>query len=141
MRKLKGYWILILIALSLVVVLTIAINGFKKANPGFGLKASMEGLTKKNLTRLVPAVEMYKMINGKYPDSLQQVNYAKDPSDIIDTKLFPKNGPVILYYKNMGDTYQLFSTGFDNIPYTVDDVHPDFSAIDTTKLGITLKRK
>ena len=46
---------------------------------------------------------------------------------------------LILYYKNMGDKYQLFSTGFDNIPYTADDVHPDFSAIDTTKLGITLK--
>lgn len=141
MRKLKGYWILIFITFLLVMVLITVINGFKKANPGFGLKASMEGLTKKNLTRLVPAVEMYKIINGKYPDSIQQANYAKEPIDILDTKPSPNKKPVILYYKNMGDKYQLFSTGFDNIPYTVDDVHPDFSAIDTTKLGITLKGK
>lgn len=79
------------------------------------------------LTTLVKHIEFYKIENGKYPDSLQQLEnkneiiFLEDPTQIQKQK---KNKTNYFNYKNLGDKYLLFSSGNDGIPNTKDDIYP-----------------
>ena len=76
------------------------------------------------LNSLVKEIEFYKSQNGKYPDSLKQLEnqnqmiFLNDPTQ-------SKIGVHYYNYKNLGEKYQLFSSGSDQIPNSNDDIFPD----------------
>lgn len=92
------------------------------------------------LNGVVKELEFYKLKNGSYPDSLEQLPRNSDIFSIYDPLLSRRPGTknTKFYYKKRGDTYILFSSGIDRIPNTKDDIYPtetlnNISKTDTTK--------
>ena len=79
------------------------------------------------LDSLQAKVEIYKDYSGDYPDSLMELKKIF-PTLIIEDPLLEANdmgtGRKNYYYLKKGDTYTLFSSGIDRIPYTKDDLYP-----------------
>jgi hypothetical protein len=95
-------------------------------------------LSLKQLNAVIPYIEFYKLKNNDYPTSLEQLSKA-------DSSVFPliqdplliwnnAKGTTNFYYKQMGDTYTLFSAGIDMMPGTKDDIYPILT-IDSSKTG------
>ncbi|MDE3182806.1 MAG: type II secretion system protein GspG [Bacteroidota bacterium] len=92
------------------------------------------------LNGLVKELEFYKLKNGSYPDSLEQLPRNHDIFSIHDPLLSRRPGTkdTKYNYRKTGDTYILFSSGIDRIPNTKDDIYPtetlnNISKTDTTK--------
>jgi hypothetical protein len=95
-------------------------------------------LTQMQINTLVKEIEFYKVQNGVYPDSLQQLNIKNDFAvSIYDPMLGDKKQGIYNYHK-IGNKYTLFSSGFDEIPNTADDIYP---TVDTTNTGLIVKRR
>ena len=93
-------------------------------------------MTKSNLNDLVKKIEFYKLQNDHYPDSLKQVD--DDHMTFMYESMHPSfgsNKAVLFNYKRIGNKYTLFSSGFDGIPHTKDDVYPTIDVSDTSKFG------
>jgi hypothetical protein len=92
------------------------------------------------LNDLVKSVEFYKLQNGAYPDSLQQIE-TKDSFISIDDPLqtFKNKKTVTYHYQLKGKKYLLFSVGKDGKPNTADDIYPTLTSADTSKLGFIRK--
>lgn len=88
------------------------------------------------LNSLVKNVEFYKLQNGQYPDSLQQLLKDDKFAPINDAIQIDKHRQNTYYnYEKVGDKYLLFSSGQDGIPNTADDLYPVFSSKDSSKIG------
>ncbi len=73
-------------------------------------------------------IEFFKLQNGQYPDSLEQLQKEDEFVMIVDPLKATSGGTIIYFnYKNLGDTYLLFSSGIDGIPNTNDDILPKVS--------------
>jgi len=90
---------------------------------------------------LVKNVEFYKLQNGNYPDSLQQIETKDSFTSIYDPlsskKLTDKQEP--FHYTRKGNRYLLFSVGQDGKANTADDIYPNLTNADTSKLGFIRK--
>ena len=106
---------------TVIVYSSLFYVGFKS---DFGKKA-WEEHAQMQLNTLVKHIEYYKLENGKYPDSLQQLEstneviFLNDPTQSMNT---------YYNYKNLGDNYLLFSSGTDRIPNTEDDIFPKINS-------------
>jgi hypothetical protein len=89
------------------------------------------------LNTLVKNIEFYKLQHGQYPDSLKQL--------LDDDKLAPINdaaqgmktkGNLYYNYERMGDQYLLFSSGQDGLANTKDDLFPQTTITDSSKIGL-----
>ncbi len=93
------------------------------------------------LNDLVKSVEFYKLQNGAYPDSLQQIDTKGSFTIIYDPlsskKLTDNQQP--FHYSKKGNKYLLFSVGEDGKPNTSDDIYPTLTNADTSKLGFIRK--
>ena len=89
------------------------------------------------LNTIVTRIEFYKLQNGTYPDSLQQIlQYDSTFTSITDPVSAKGFQQQALYnYEKMKDKYRLFSSGIDKIPNTADDIYP---SLDTIKTGLLL---
>ncbi len=100
-------------------------------------KSGFKELLQKELNNLVKEIEFYKMENGKYPDSLQQLTkdnpqiFIYDPIQTNQSKTNNK-----FQYQNLGKQYRLFSSGIDGIPNTNDDLYPQISEKIIDKVGL-----
>ena len=98
-------------------------------------------LAEQQLGQLVQSIEFYKVANGDYPTSLQQLQEAvgekttifiHDPTDV---KIV--TGPRYFYYELVGtDRYYLRSVGPDGQPLTADDIVPTVNNALLPKLGL-----
>lgn len=72
-------------------------------------------------------LEIYKIKNGHYPESLLELK-AQYPRLIITDPLLERNSEahkqLYFYYHLNGEKYILFSSGIDCIPNTADDIFP-----------------
>jgi hypothetical protein len=105
------------------------------------VKDGFANIAQIQLNDLVKDIEFYKLQNGTYPDSLQQIQ-TKDSFTSIDdpTQAFNGNKKSITYqYRRKGNKYLLFSVGKDGKPNTSDDIYPNLSNADTSKLGFIRK--
>jgi len=93
--------------------------------------------SKDNLNSLVKEIEFYKIQNGIYPDSLQQIDTKGSLTNIYDPLLSGQKNRIFNYHK-IGAKYTLFSSGEDQKPNTADDIYP---TIDTTHIGLIIKVK
>lgn len=95
------------------------------------------------MNTLIKSIEFYKVENGAYPDSLEQIRATDNTIMIIDPIL--NGSPVInkhmFYYKKAGTKYSLFSAGVDREPYTNDDIFPSSNFFDSSKTGLIHPQK
>jgi len=89
------------------------------------------------MNNLVKDIEFYKIQHGSYPKSLYVLDSYKiiDQTQVGESKSKNKN----FNYKLIGDKYLLFSSGIDRIPNTSDDIYPDISVVDSSKVGYLKK--
>jgi hypothetical protein len=86
------------------------------------------------LNSLVKNIEFYKLQNGEYPDSLEQLLENDKTLLIYDPVSARAFGDQKKYnYYKFNDHYTLFSSGIDMIEKTGDDIFPN---IDTSKTGL-----
>jgi hypothetical protein len=86
------------------------------------------------LNSLVRDIEFYKIQNGQYPDSLEEL-LQNNKLLLIDDPLSAKAfGQKKKYnYRKANNHYILFSSGIDRIENTDDDIFP---SVDTAKTGL-----
>lgn len=103
---------------TVILYSTLFYVGFKSdfGKKGWECHAQME------LNTLVKHIEFYKLENGQYPDSLQQLERNDEFVFIWDPTQSAKTN---YNYKNLDDKYLLFSSGTDGIPNTDDDIFPN----------------
>ncbi|MEM6711684.1 MAG: type II secretion system protein GspG [Pseudomonadota bacterium] len=92
------------------------------------------------VTELVPRIELYKLQNGQYPESIEEIQESGlsgaftssiDPSrSTSDT-----NEATFFYQRNGDDTYHLFGLGADGLPFTDDDLLPEIETVDGSQIG------
>lgn len=87
-------------------------------------------ITKERLNTVIKDIEYYKMEYGIYPDSLAQLNSFQiyDPAQSFTEKIRT------FIYRVDGEKYLLFSSGYDGIENTSDDIYPEISP--TSKVGL-----
>ena len=93
------------------------------------------------LNSLVKNIEFYKLEHGQYPDNLLQL--------LNDDKLAPINDAAqglstkensYYNYEKIGDKYSVFSSGQDGIPNSKDDLFPQITITDSSKIGLIKQR-
>lgn len=136
--KYKDKWLVLIgigsIAFTVAVYGTLFYVGFKS---DFG-KGQFAQISKMELNTLVKQVEFYKIQNGLYPDSLQQLQEKDEFINIHDPLMNNRKNDLYNYHR-VGNKYTLFSSGIDGIPNTSDDIYPSIK-IDTNKMGLIIKR-
>lgn len=94
---------------------------------------------------LIPAIEMYKLTKGQYPDSLKELQESAPIGKYINV-YEPSMGQThvelkYFYYERIGqDHYYLRSVGPDGQPFTADDVIPHIPVGPNSKVGILVER-
>ena len=101
-------------------------------------------LSETNLTALVPAIEFYRIQNGKYPDSLEDLQKSQpenstvfvfDPTDIKAAK----QSRYFYYEVPDKDHYYLLGVGPDGQPFTSDDQYPTVKSTTEGTIGFLKK--
>ena len=84
--------------------------------------------SKKKINKLAQEIELFKLQEGRYPESLIELQNKNNLVDIDDPLLFYSHGKkasILFSYENFGTKYKLFSKGVDQISNTLDDIYPD----------------
>jgi len=92
---------------------------------------------KKWMREILDEIELYKLSNSSYPDSLRQLISSNAHIHLLDP--IQQVNPEIdqyFFYKKDSLKYYLFSKGFDGIPFTKDDIMPNLSGINIDKIGL-----
>lgn len=96
------------------------------------------------LNDLIKDVEFYKLKNGVYPDSLEQLQNLSNNEVVFvyDPMLFSRPGAKQkkFNYHKIGNKYTLFSSGLDKMPGTPDDIYPSVALSDSSKIGLIIKQ-
>lgn len=98
---------------------------------------NLRPLMQMQLNNVVKSIEFYKLENGQYPDSLQQLVTDDNFVPIYEHpgKAIWKQ-PSLYNYNKVGDKYTLFSSGPDGIANTKDDYYPETKGGDSSKIGL-----
>lgn len=139
--KYKDKWLVIIGTAGLV--LTIGVYAYLSNQMKFG-EDSGQGFSQIShwqLNTLMKDIEFYKLQNGVYPDSLQQIHKTDGMTGIDDPMLMRKGVKknTKYTYGKVGDKYYLFSVGMDGIANTPDDIYPTITITDSTKFGLIRK--
>jgi hypothetical protein len=105
------------------------------------VRTGFSEIAQTEVNELVKNVEFYKLQNGTYPDSLQQLDTKGSFTNIYDPLSSAKIGDnaTPFRYSKKGNKYLLFSVGRDGKPNTADDIYPTLTNADTSKLGFIKK--
>jgi hypothetical protein len=95
------------------------------------------------LNSLVKDVELYKLVRGTYPGSLEELKTSLPPQSLIVIEdpinaLRHGSRTKLFYYRVVGERYYLRSVGNDEQPFTPDDVIPQLDPAATAKFGLLL---
>lgn len=79
---------------------------------------------KVRMQEVVNVLNRYKVKEGTYPDSLEQLIALDRLAPIDDLFLLrrPRASKTTFFYERKADTFVLFSTGLDRLAFTKDDV-------------------
>jgi hypothetical protein len=103
-------------------------------------------LAQSSINSLVPAIEFYKVQNGEYPASLEQLQKSL-PKDGFVSVFDPSavqltDKPRYFFYERVGnENYYLRGLGTDGKPFTADDIVPQIPKTPGGKLGLLTERK
>lgn len=135
--KYKDKWLSIIGAAGIVWTIIFYATLFYAGKNATVFRKGFEGIAQMQLNSLVKNIEYYKLIHGQYPDSLKQLKNddkfvsIDDPSQGMSAK-----GAVFYNYEKMGDQYLLFSSGQDGLPHTKDDLFPQVTTAERSKIGL-----
>jgi hypothetical protein len=94
-------------------------------------------ISQMQLNSLTKNIEFYKLQHGQYPDSLQQLLEDDKLAPITDAiQLSQRRAGINYNYQRIDDKYLLFSSGKDGIPNTQDDLIPQITVSDSSKIGL-----
>jgi len=135
--KYKDKWLSIIgasgIAWTIIVYSTLFYTGTH--SPIF--KKGFEDISQMQLNSLIKNIEFYKLVHGHYPDNLQQLLEDDKLTPIYDAAQGMNTKENSYYnYQKSGDRYLLFSSGQDGIPNTKDDLFPQVTITDSSKIGL-----
>ena len=139
--KYKDKWLSIIGATGILWTIIVYSTLFYAGTHASVFRKGFEEISQMQLNSLVKNVEYYKLIHGQYPDNLKQL--------LEDDKLAPINDAVqsmkikgnsYYNYEKIGDRYSLFSSGQDGIPNTKDDLFPQVTITDSSKIGLIRSR-
>jgi hypothetical protein len=99
-------------------------------------KESNKLMSQNFLNDLVKEVEFYKLENGQYPDSLQQLKTKDEFISIYDPIHSMGSENSVFGYERRENYYNLYSSGYDGIPNTEDDFYPEVSKKLIGKIGL-----
>ena len=93
------------------------------------------------ITSLVSEIELYKIQNGKYPETLETFHKALPENSIVfvfdPTHVAMDGQQRYFYYELVDDShYYLLGVGADEKPYTNDDVLPNIDIKKNSKIGL-----
>lgn len=101
------------------------------------IKDSFEEISQMQLNSLVKNIEYYKLTHGQYPDRLEQLRDDDKFAPINDAAQgMNTKGEVFYNYEKIGDKYSLYSSGQDGKPNTKDDLFPQVTIADSSKIGL-----
>jgi len=141
LSKYKDKWFIFIglggIAFNMFVFLFI----FYHFNLGIKIQSAFVPYSQTQLNTVMKEVEFYKIKNGVYPDSLEQLQNDNSLSLIYDPL---RNKEEVdksceYNYRKVGNHYYLFSSGVDGIPNTKDDFYPQIAKNDSSKFGLIRK--
>ena len=99
-------------------------------------KKGFENISQMQLNSLVKNIEFYKLSHGQYPDRLEQLRDDDKLAPINDAAQGMNIKEIAYYnYEKIGEKYVLFSSGQDGIPHTTDDLFPQVTITDSSKIG------
>ena len=137
----KDKWLSIIGAAGILWTIIVYSTLFYAGTHASAFTKGFEDISQMQLNSLVKNVEYYKLTHGQYPDSLKQL--------LDDDKLAPINdaaqgmntkGNSYYNYEKIGDKYSLFSSGQDGILNTKDDLFPQVTITDSSKIGLIKHR-
>lgn len=135
--KYKDKWLSIIGAVGILWTILVYSTLFYAGTHASVFKKGFEDISQMQLNSLVKNIEFYKLEHGRYPDNLKQL--------LDDDKLAPINdaaqgmntkGESYYNYEKIGDKYLVFSSGQDGIPKTKDDLFPQITITDSSKIGL-----
>jgi hypothetical protein len=135
--KYKDNWLSIIGAAGILWTIIVYSTLFYAGTHASIFTKGFEDISQMQLNTLVKNIEFYKLQHGQYPDSLKQL--------LDDDKLAPINdaaqgmktkGNLYYNYERMGDQYLLFSSGQDGLANTKDDLFPQTTITDSSKIGL-----
>jgi hypothetical protein len=101
-------------------------------------------MSQTSLNSLVPVVEFYKIQNGHYPESLDELQKSLPKNGFTSIYDFGSsfgNTPRKFYYElSDADHYYLRAVGPDGEPFTNDDLVPQIAFTPGSKIGLLLER-
>lgn len=135
--KYKDKWLSIIGAAGIVWTIIVYSTLFYAGTHMSVFKKGFVDISQMQLNSLVKNIEFYRLQYGQYPDSLQQLR--------DDDKLAPIDDPVqglqikessYYNYRKVGDKYSLSSSGQDGVANTKDDLFPQITISDSSKIGL-----
>ncbi|MEO6151170.1 MAG: hypothetical protein ABIN95_11670 [Mucilaginibacter sp.] len=131
----KDKWLIAIGAFG--IVFTVAIYGalFYASTSSFVADKGWSQLSQHQLNSLIRDVEFYKLENGEYPDSLTQLEKGNPLVGINDPVQGLNSGSNTYIYERVNGKYLLFSPGIDGKANTKDDLYPQITITDTSKIG------
>jgi len=139
--KYKDKWLSIIGAAGIIWTIVVYSSLFYATTHASIFTKGFEDISQMQLNSLVKNIEFYKLEHKQYPDSLKQL--------LNDDKLAPINdaiggirtkGNSFFNYERIDDKYSLFSSGQDGIPNTKDDLFPQITITDSSKIGLIRHR-
>lgn len=139
--KYKDKWLSIIGAAGILWTIVAYSTLFYAGTHASVFKEGFQDMSQMQLNSLVKNIEYYKLTHGQYPDSLQQILKDDKLAVINDVAQGMKIKEISYYnYKKIGDKYSLFSSGQDGIPNTKDDLFPQVTITDSSKIGLIRHR-
>lgn len=135
--KYKDKWMVMIGAFGVIFTIAVYSTLFYEIKNGSGFKKGFAEISKMQLVEVVKSIEFYKLQNGHYPDSLPQLLDGDKLTPINDASQVSRlKSHSYFHYKRVGEKYILFSSGDDGIPNTKDDLYPEISIPDSSKIGL-----
>ncbi len=134
--KYKDKWLAIIGIAGILFTVGVYSFLFYYMKHGELAKKGFADISQMQLNALVKDIEFYKLQNGQYPDSLKQL-LAEDKMAFIEDpiQLVQERKNLLYNYGKVGNNYFLFSSGQDGIPKTKDDLFPQITISDSSKIG------
>ena len=135
--KYKDKWLTIIGAFGIIWTIAIYSALFFFGQYSSSARQAFVEISKMQMNMLVKDIEFYKLSHGQYPDNLQQLQKGTQPVPIVDpAQGFNMKEDAVYNYERVGDKYRLYSSGRDGIPGTKDDLFPEVTITDSSKIGL-----
>jgi len=134
--KYKDKWLSIIGAAGILWTVLVYSALFYAGRHAPVFKKAFEEISQMQLNSLVKNIEYYKLAHGHYPDRLEQLKEDDQLAPIYDAAQGMNSRGTVYNYEKVGDKYLLFSSGQDGIPNTKDDLFPQVTITDSSKIGL-----